>query len=290
MRRVRTGVATAARGLLRRRQQPLTAPRPCACPRSWDEASGGSALRPPRPRLRRYSTAAAAPPGLSPRLRARLEERLGRYHALVEETSSAGLSDGARRERVREMVELEAGAQATQRLHELEAEAASLESLQADEDAGAELQAMAAEELAEVSEERQAVEQTLLHSLLPKDAAEEGDMLLEIRAGAGGDEASIFAADLHDMYTRCAALRRARQRLAERCVVAQGGARRGLAVRAHLGDAGRHRHIAGGVQRGHHARGRARGVHHASVGLPAHHSLLFFFSKMVVRVFSVTAR
>ena len=207
---MRTGVATAARGLLRRRQQPLTAPRPCACPRSCSGrgASGGSALRPPRPRLRRYSTAAAAPPGLSPRLRARLEERLGRYHALVEETSSAGLSDGARRERVREMVELEAGAQATQRLHELEAEAASLESLQADEDAGAELQAMAAEELAEVSEERQAVEQTLLHSLLPKDAAEEGDMLLEIRAGAGGDEASIFAADLHDMYTRCAALRR----------------------------------------------------------------------------------
>ena len=38
---------------------------------------------------------------------------------------------------------------------------------------------------------------TLVH-----DEAEEGNVILEIRAGAGGDEASIFAADLHDMYSK----------------------------------------------------------------------------------------
>ena len=61
---------------------------------------------------------------------------------------------------------------------------------------------MAEEELAGVGAARQALEMRLLHSLLPKDEAEDGNVILEIRAGAGGDEASIFAADLHDMYTK----------------------------------------------------------------------------------------
>ena len=43
--------------------------------------------------------------------------------------------------------------------------------------------------------------------LLPKDAADDGDAILEIRAGTGGDEAALFASDLFRMYARYAELR-----------------------------------------------------------------------------------
>ena len=46
------------------------------------------------------------------------------------------------------------------------------------------------------------LEQELKFMLLPKDSADDGSAYLEIRAGAGGDEASIFAGDLFRMYTR----------------------------------------------------------------------------------------
>ena len=48
------------------------------------------------------------------------------------------------------------------------------------------------------------LEQELKLMLLPKDSADDGSAFLEIRAGAGGDEASIFAGDLFRMYTRLA--------------------------------------------------------------------------------------
>lgn len=100
------------------------------------------------------------------------------------------------------MAQLEPGAQAMQQLLELEAEAESLRALHEDPEAEAELQEMAEEELSAVGAARRRLEKQLLHSLIPKDDAEDGNVILEIRAGAGGDEASIFAADLHDMYTK----------------------------------------------------------------------------------------
>ena len=176
-------------------------------PRCWCPAAGRAqrCAQPDRRHQRRWLSAGAGgspAPQLSPKLRARLEERLVRYASLVEQSSSTELDDGARRDLARELGALEAGAQALLRLRELEEEAASLESLQGDPEAETELQAMAEEELAGVGAARQALETQLLHSLLPKDEAEEGNVILEIRAGAGGDEASIFAADLHDMYSK----------------------------------------------------------------------------------------
>jgi peptide chain release factor 1 len=44
--------------------------------------------------------------------------------------------------------------------------------------------------------------------LLPRDPADEKNVIMEIRAGAGGDEAGIFAADLYRMYTRYAEIQR----------------------------------------------------------------------------------
>jgi peptide chain release factor 1 len=76
------------------------------------------------------------------------------------------------------------------------------EILQAEDDE--ELKAMCREELAEQESEKEELETRLQILLLPKDPNDERDVILEIRAGTGGDEAALFAADLMRMYLRYA--------------------------------------------------------------------------------------
>ena len=64
------------------------------------------------------------------------------------------------------------------------------------------LKGLAEDELKESSGKPDKLEQELKLMLLPKDSADDGSAFLEIRAGAGGDEAGIFAGDLFDMYMR----------------------------------------------------------------------------------------
>ncbi|XP_077218991.1 peptide chain release factor 1, mitochondrial-like isoform X2 [Tasmannia lanceolata] len=61
---------------------------------------------------------------------------------------------------------------------------------------------MIAEELVEAVEEEKRLQHLLLKSLLPKDDADERDCILEVRAGTGGEEASLFAMDIFKMYER----------------------------------------------------------------------------------------
>ncbi|ERN02009.1 uncharacterized protein LOC18430109 [Amborella trichopoda] len=61
---------------------------------------------------------------------------------------------------------------------------------------------MVVEELNEAVEEEKRLQHLLLKSLLPKDGADERDCILEVRAGTGGEEASLFAMDLFKMYER----------------------------------------------------------------------------------------
>ena len=67
-----------------------------------------------------------------------------------------------------------------------------------------EIKELAQIELEESQEKSETFERDLKFMLLPKDIADEGSAYLEIRAGAGGDEAGIFAGDLFRMYTRLA--------------------------------------------------------------------------------------
>lgn len=69
------------------------------------------------------------------------------------------------------------------------------------------LAAMAAEELPALEREVSELEENLQYALLPADPGEDRDALIEIRAGAGGDEASLFAAELLRAYQRYADLR-----------------------------------------------------------------------------------
>lgn len=72
------------------------------------------------------------------------------------------------------------------------------------DDSDAEMRQMAQQEMKELEENILKLEDQLLLTLLPKDPHDENNIFLEIRAGAGGDEAAIFAGDLSRMYTRYA--------------------------------------------------------------------------------------
>lgn len=68
-----------------------------------------------------------------------------------------------------------------------------------------EMKAMAAEDIARIESELPEAEGRLAIALLPRDSADARPAMLEIRAGTGGDEAALFAADLFRMYERYAA-------------------------------------------------------------------------------------
>ena len=68
----------------------------------------------------------------------------------------------------------------------------------------AEMLAMVKEEMRQLEEKQNRLQEELKLALLPKDPNDEKNIIMEIRAGAGGDEASIFAADLFRMYSRYA--------------------------------------------------------------------------------------
>jgi peptide chain release factor 1 len=65
-----------------------------------------------------------------------------------------------------------------------------------------EMKALAQEELDELLPQREGMEEKIKFLLVPKDPEDTKNCILEIRAGTGGDEASIFAGDLYRMYTR----------------------------------------------------------------------------------------
>ncbi len=67
-----------------------------------------------------------------------------------------------------------------------------------------EIRELAQSELEQLEEKSQGLEQKIKYLLLPRDPNDEKNVLLEIRAGTGGDEAALFAADLFRMYSRYA--------------------------------------------------------------------------------------
>ena len=102
----------------------------------------------------------------------------------------------------REYAELTPVVDAINELREAQAELAGLEAMLADKDP--DIRAMAEEEESALAERLPDLEQSVQFMLLPKDEADEKNAILEIRAGTGGDEAGLFAADLFRMYQRYA--------------------------------------------------------------------------------------
>ena len=101
----------------------------------------------------------------------------------------------------REFAELGPVVETVRNYRNVVSEIAGLDALIADSSTDAEMRTMAAAEKPQLEQRRAALEQEIKLALLPKDAMDERNVILEIRAGTGGDEASLFAGDLFRMWT-----------------------------------------------------------------------------------------
>lgn len=104
-----------------------------------------------------------------------------------------------------------------------QAEAESLAAMAEDPKEDEAMRELAKEELGEARERATELERVLLLSLLPRDAADERGVVLEVRAGTGGDEACLFAGELFRMYERYAAGRGWKFEVAEYAASDLGG-------------------------------------------------------------------
>ena len=139
---------------------------------------------------------------MTPALERRLEAISARHDALVAALVADPPPPSAEIARInKELARAERVVRAYAAVKERRHETASLEQVIA-ESAGvdAEMAQMAEDELATLEETTPALEETLAHLLLPADEADDSGVILEVRAGAGGDEAALFAADLLRMY------------------------------------------------------------------------------------------
>ncbi|HDN79188.1 MAG TPA: peptide chain release factor 1, partial [Chloroflexi bacterium] len=106
-------------------------------------------------------------------------------------------------EYAREQAELEELVQTYRKYRELERQLAEAKELLEESD-DEEMRELAKSEIDRLEGELERLETQVKKLLLPKDPRDERDVIMEIRAGAGGEEAALFAADLYRMYTRYA--------------------------------------------------------------------------------------
>ncbi|HEX8908913.1 MAG TPA: peptide chain release factor 1 [Anaeromyxobacteraceae bacterium] len=141
---------------------------------------------------------------LSPEVLKKLEAIESRFEELTYQLSDQGVvSSGERYRKVaKERAGIEATVTALRAYRKLQQELADNEALLGEKDP--ELREMAKEELARQRPLVGPAEEQLKLYLVPRDPNDEKDVILEVRAGAGGDEAGLFAAEVLRMYLRYA--------------------------------------------------------------------------------------
>jgi peptide chain release factor 1 len=126
-------------------------------------------------------------------------------HAAVENELAAGHDPDTYVKLSREFAELNPIVAAIGAYRGITAEIEGLDGLIDDPATDAEMRVIAAAEKPTLEDRLAALEQQIKLALLPKDAMDERNVILEIRAGTGGDEAALFAGNLFRMYERFAA-------------------------------------------------------------------------------------
>jgi len=125
---------------------------------------------------------------------AELEQQLGDPTLIADQRRYAEVA--------REHKQLTAARDLARRWRELTAQQLEAEELLGDGDE--EIRQMAQDQLAEAREQLPELEEQLRTEMLERDPADEKDVIVEVRAGTGGDEAALFAGDLYNMYTHYA--------------------------------------------------------------------------------------
>jgi len=131
----------------------------------------------------------------------RLDQIAHRFAELEARMASGTLEGETFVRASRDYAELEPVAKIAAEVKSAREEMAGLSEMLADP----EMKAMAEDELANIKATLPELERRLAIALLPRDSADAKPAMLEIRAGTGGDEAALFAADLYRMYERYAA-------------------------------------------------------------------------------------
>ena len=135
----------------------------------------------------------------------RLDDMLRHYEELMLELNNLSVAEDQRKFRklMKEQADLapivDAYKQYKQAKQDVEDSLALL-----DEESDEEMKELAKEELADAKKRIEELEQELKILLLPKDPNDEKNVIVEIRAGAGGDEAALFASELYRMYVHYA--------------------------------------------------------------------------------------
>ncbi|MBP3460157.1 MAG: peptide chain release factor 1 [Lachnospiraceae bacterium] len=154
----------------------------------------------------------------------KLEDLIGRYEELMGLLNEPGVANDQKRfrELMKEQSDLtpivEAYKEYRKRNQDVEDSLALLEE-ESDED----MREMLKEELNDARKSIEELEQKLKILLLPKDPNDDKNVIVEIRAGAGGDEAALFAAEIYRMYVHYAESRRWKVELAECEEIGIGG-------------------------------------------------------------------
>lgn len=135
----------------------------------------------------------------------KLDRLVDRWEAIQAELAQ-GVNQTTYAKLTKEFADLDPIVSTIRELRSAAKEEVDLKALLGDASADREMTVLAREELEALQPSIDALEHRLKVQLLPKDAADERSAILEVRAGTGGDEAALFAADLFRMYTRYADL------------------------------------------------------------------------------------
>jgi peptide chain release factor 1 len=126
-------------------------------------------------------------------------------HALLESELATNLTPESYVRLSREFAELEPVIAAIKAYRAVNTEIADLDALIADPKTDSDMRKLAEQEKPALQERREHLEHKIRLVLIPKDAMDDRNVIIEIRAGTGGDEAALFAGDLFRMYERYAA-------------------------------------------------------------------------------------
>jgi len=136
----------------------------------------------------------------------KLDQLVSRWETVQSQLASAPEQETYVR-LAREFAELDPMVAAINEMRRVEKERQDLTEMMEDSGADEEMQALARDELGQLDPKIAELEQRIRVLLLPKDAADDRNVILEVRAGTGGDEAALFAGDLFRMYQRYADLK-----------------------------------------------------------------------------------
>lgn len=134
----------------------------------------------------------------------KIEELKSKYNDLEKELADPNLvNDQDKLKRVsQEFNEIREVVEKIEKLEDIEKKVSENKDMLKENDA--ELKKMAEEELASLEKEKEILENEIKEDLKPKDPLDKKNIIMEIRAGTGGEEAALFAAELFRMYSRYA--------------------------------------------------------------------------------------